>query len=85
MMCARPNWHYDRYGDKEYVEHVLRYYQITNTGGSYPANGMSPNNEPLFKIPHDQTCQGTTYNWSVHKGASGDIVHGPCKCINKAQ
>ncbi len=39
MMCARPNWHYDRYGDKEYVEHVLRYYQITNTGGSYPANG----------------------------------------------
>lgn len=44
MMCARPNWHYDRYGDKEYVEHVLRYYQITNTGGSYPANGM--------QIPH---------------------------------
>jgi len=43
-MCARPNWHYDRYGDKEYVEHVLRYYQITNTGGSYPANGM--------QIPH---------------------------------
>lgn len=44
MMCARPNWHYDWYGDKEYVEHVLRYYQITNTGGSYPANGM--------QIPH---------------------------------
>lgn len=44
MMCARPNWHYGRYGDKEYVEHVLRYYQITNTGGSYPANGM--------QIPH---------------------------------
>ena len=44
MMCARPNWHYDRYGDKEYVQHVLRYYQITNTGGSYPANGM--------QIPH---------------------------------
>lgn len=44
MMCARPNRHYDRYGDKEYVEHVLRYYQITNTGGSYPANGM--------QIPH---------------------------------
>lgn len=44
MMCARPNWHYDQYGDKEYVEHVLRYYQITNTGGSYPANGM--------QIPH---------------------------------
>lgn len=44
MMCARPNWHYDRCGDKEYVEHVLRYYQITNTGGSYPANGM--------QIPH---------------------------------
>ena len=44
MMCARPNSHYDRYGDKEYVEHVLRYYQITNTGGSYPANGM--------QIPH---------------------------------
>ena len=44
MMCARPIWHYDRYGDKEYVEHVLRYYQITNTGGSYPANGM--------QIPH---------------------------------
>ena len=44
MMCARPNWHYDRSGDKESVEHVLRYYQITNTGGSYPANGM--------QIPH---------------------------------
>lgn len=44
MMCARPSWPYDRYGDKEYVEHVLRYYQITNSGGSYPANGM--------QIPH---------------------------------
>ena len=44
MMCARPSWPYDRYGDKEYVEHVLRYYQITNSGGSYPANGM--------RIPH---------------------------------
>ena len=44
MMCARPNWSYDRYGDKEYVDHVLRYYQITNTGGTYPANGM--------QIPH---------------------------------
>lgn len=44
MMCARPNWPYDRYGDKEYVDHVLRYYQITNSGGSYPANGM--------QIPH---------------------------------
>lgn len=44
MMCARPSWPYDRYGDKEYVEHVLRYYQITNSGSSYPANGM--------QIPH---------------------------------
>ena len=44
MMCARPSWPYDRYGDKEYVEHVLRYYQIINSGGSYPANGM--------QIPH---------------------------------
>ncbi len=44
MMCARPSWPYNRYGDKEYVEHVLRYYQITNSGGSYPANGM--------QIPH---------------------------------
>ena len=44
MMCARPSWPYDRYGDKEYVEHVLRYYQITNSGDSYPANGM--------QIPH---------------------------------
>lgn len=44
MMCARPSWPYDRYGDKEYVEHVLRYYQITNSDGSYPANGM--------QIPH---------------------------------
>lgn len=44
MMCARPNWHYSIYGDKEYVDHVLRYYQITNTGGTYPANGM--------QIPH---------------------------------
>ena len=44
MMCARPNWHYSIYGDKEYVDHVLQYYQITNTGGTYPANGM--------QIPH---------------------------------
>lgn len=44
MMCARPSWPYDRYGDKEYVEHVLRYYQITASGGNYPANGM--------QIPH---------------------------------
>ena len=36
MMCARPSWPYDRYGDKEYVDHVLRYYQITASGGSYP-------------------------------------------------
>lgn len=56
MMCARPNWHYDRYGDKEYVEHVLRYYQITNTGGSYPANGM--------QIPHYlQTDYGNIPLW----------------------
>ena len=45
MMCARPNWHYSIYGDKEYVDHVLRYYTITSaSGGSYPANGM--------QIPH---------------------------------
>ena len=44
MMCARPNWPYSRYGDKEYVDHVLRYYIITSTGGIYPANGM--------QIPH---------------------------------
>ena len=44
MMCARPNWLYSRYGDKEYVDHVLRYYIITSTGGTYPANGM--------QIPH---------------------------------
>lgn len=44
MMCARPSWPYSRYGDKEYVDHVLQYYIITNTGGSYPANGM--------QIPH---------------------------------
>ncbi|MFR2725108.1 lysozyme family protein [Sellimonas intestinalis] len=44
MMCARPNWHYDIYGDKEYVEHVLRYYILSSPGGSYPANGM--------QIPH---------------------------------
>ena len=44
MMCARPNWPYSRYGDKEYVDHVLRYYIITSTGGTYPANGM--------QIPH---------------------------------
>lgn len=46
MMCARPNWPYSRYGDKEYVDHVLRYYIITSTGGTYPANGM--------QIPHYQ-------------------------------
>ncbi|MFR5150019.1 MAG: lysozyme family protein [Ruminococcus sp.] len=44
MMCARPNWHYDICGDKEYVEHVLRYYILSSPGGSYPANGM--------QIPH---------------------------------
>ena len=44
MMCARPNWPYSRYGDKKYVDHVLRYYIITSTGGTYPANGM--------QIPH---------------------------------
>ena len=27
MMCARPGWNYSIYGDKEYVDHVLRYYQ----------------------------------------------------------
>ena len=42
MMCARPNWHYDRYGDKEYVEHVLRYYQITNTGKRNADSALSP-------------------------------------------
>ena len=40
MMCARPGWNYSIYGDKEYVDHVLRYYQVLNTGGTYPANGM---------------------------------------------
>lgn len=44
MMCARPNWPYSRYGDKEYVDHVLRHYIITSTSGTYPANGM--------QIPH---------------------------------
>lgn len=45
MMCARPGWHYSVYGDKEYVDHVLRYYIITAGGnGTYPANGM--------QIPH---------------------------------
>lgn len=44
MMCSRPNWHYSIYGDKEYVDHVLRYYIVTTTGGTYPANGM--------QIPH---------------------------------
>ena len=44
MMCARPGWNYSVYGDKEYVDHVLRYYIVTSTGGTYPANGM--------QIPH---------------------------------
>lgn len=45
MMCARPGWNYSVYGDKEYVDHVLRYYSITSGGsGTYPANGM--------QIPH---------------------------------
>lgn len=52
MMCARPNWPYDRYGDKEYVEHVLRYYQITNTGGTYPANGMQIPHYPQTDYPN---------------------------------
>ncbi len=52
MMCARPNWPYSRYGDKEYIDHVLRYYIITSTSGTYPANGM--------QIPHYlQTDYGT--------------------------
>lgn len=51
MMCSRPNWHYSIYGDKEYVDHVLRYYVVTTTGGTYPANGM--------QIPHYlQTAYG---------------------------
>lgn len=44
LMCSRPNWNYDHYGDKQYVQHVLRYYIITSTGGTYPATGM--------QIPH---------------------------------
>lgn len=44
MMCARPNWPYDVYGDPEYVDHVLRYYSITSTAGTYPTTGM--------QIPH---------------------------------
>ena len=44
MMCSRPNWPYDIYGDKDYVDHVLRYYIISTPGGKYPANGM--------QIPH---------------------------------
>ena len=40
MMCARPGWNYSIYGDKDYVDHVLRYYQVLNTGGTYPAGGM---------------------------------------------
>lgn len=45
MMCARPGWNYSVYGDKEYVDHVLRYYSVTSGGsGTYPANGM--------QIPH---------------------------------
>lgn len=40
MMCARPNWNYSVYGDKDYVDHVLRYYIITSTAGNYPATGM---------------------------------------------
>lgn len=40
MMCARPGWNYSVYGDKDYVDHVLRYYIITSTAGNYPANGM---------------------------------------------
>ena len=40
MMCSRPGWNYSVYGDKDYVDHVLRYYVITSTGGNYPANGM---------------------------------------------
>lgn len=45
MMCARPGWSYSVYGDKEYVDHVLRYYSVTSGGsGTYPANGM--------QIPH---------------------------------
>lgn len=45
MMCARPGWNYSIYGDKEYVDHVLRYYVVTSGGsGTFPANGM--------QIPH---------------------------------
>ncbi len=65
MMCARPNWNYSVYGDKEYAEHVLRYYTITSTSGTYPANGM--------QIPH---YLQTDYS-SIPYG-SGSIASSGC-------
>lgn len=38
MMAARMGWR--GYGDKKYVEHVLRYYEITGGLGNVPAGGM---------------------------------------------
>lgn len=38
MMAARMGW--SGYGDKQYVPHVLRYYEITGGLGNVPAGGM---------------------------------------------
>ena len=57
---------YDRYGDKEYVEHVLRYYQITASGGSYPANGM--------QIPHYLQTDYGNIPYAVVPSPAADAV-----------
>lgn len=65
MMCARPNWPYSNYGDKEYVDHVFRYYTVTAAGGTYPPNGM--------QIPH--YLQGDYANIPY---GSGSIASSGC-------
>lgn len=65
MMCSRPNWPYSIYGDKEYVDHVLRYYIISSSGGNYPANGM--------QIPHYLQTQYSNIPYG-----SGSIASSGC-------
>lgn len=42
LMCQKSDWKYKRYGDKEYVDHVLRYYVLSDTanGVVFPEQGM---------------------------------------------
>lgn len=90
MMCARPSWQYDRYGDKEYVEHVLRYYIIISESQSIPAgeaaridlsqrmNWLFPNGTPVSQSAVEQylvTIQVPINNSSGEKTTASLTVH----------